>query len=464
MARGFFGGLVWGGLTSVVAAGSISLVTGMPLAPELATETVSEPAASAETVAAPMPSAGGDAAVQQAGLPKPEEELPPSRPLSEALTESAPTPSIQAQTEAPQVPTLGEGQAANTPEVAPEQVPAAVVPEVPAVPKEETELSISTEPAQPPAPEAVTESAMPQPEPSAAAPEVVPEAQAAAEPAPAEEKPQDAEPVVTAALPQEEPAAPRLGAPVVPLTERAPGASGRLPTVGGSVAATGAPKAIEEFAAPFENPENKPLMAIVLIDGGDSPVGLEALRAFPYPLSFAVDPMRADAAEAMAEYRAAGFEVLAQVNIPQDFTAADVEQSLTAQLAKLPESMGILEGEGSGIQGSKQVSDQVTDMLLASGHGVVFKAKGLDAARKLAEKEGVPAATVFRDFDGEGQGAPTIRRFLDQAAFKAAQEEKGVIMVGRLRPETISALLLWGLQDRAQRVALAPVSAVLLEE
>ena len=34
-------------------------------------------------------------------------------------------------------------------------------------------------------------------------------------------------------------------------------------------------------------------------------------------------------------------------------------------------------------------------------------------------------------------------------------------MVGRLRPETISALLLWGLQDRAQRVALAPVSAVL---
>ena len=36
-------------------------------------------------------------------------------------------------------------------------------------------------------------------------------------------------------------------------------------------------------------------------------------------------------------------------------------------------------------------------------------------------------------------------------------------MLGRVRPDTISALLLWGLQDRAERVALAPVSAVLTQ-
>jgi hypothetical protein len=35
-------------------------------------------------------------------------------------------------------------------------------------------------------------------------------------------------------------------------------------------------------------------------------------------------------------------------------------------------------------------------------------------------------------------------------------------MLGRMRPETISALLVWGLQDRANQVALAPISAVLL--
>jgi polysaccharide deacetylase 2 family uncharacterized protein YibQ len=56
-----------------------------------------------------------------------------------------------------------------------------------------------------------------------------------------------------------------------------------------------------------------------------------------------------------------------------------------------------------------------------------------------------------------------IRRFLDQAAFRAGQDG-GVIMLGRLRADTISALLLWGLQDRAGKVALAPISAVLSRE
>ena len=72
----------------------------------------------------------------------------------------------------------------------------------------------------------------------------------------------------------------------------------------------------------------------------------------------------------------------------------------------------------------------------------------------------MPAATVFRDFDSADQTPTVIRRFLDQAAFRADQEG-GVIMLGRVRPDTISALLLWGLQDRAERVALAPVSALL---
>ena len=67
---------------------------------------------------------------------------------------------------------------------------------------------------------------------------------------------------------------------------------------------------------------------------------------------------------------------------------------------------------------------------------------------------------MFRDFDESGQDATVIRRFLDQAAFRARQEGS-VIMVGRLRPATISALLLWGLQDRAASVRLTPISEVL---
>ncbi len=258
-----------------------------------------------------------------------------------------------------------------------------------------------------------------------------------------------------AALPPAAPQAPAtrtIGKPTVPLTER------------DKPAVTAGPRAIDSFAVPFANPDGKPRMAIVLIDRGDNPVGLEALRAFPYPLTFAVDPSRADAAAAMARYRAAGFEVMALTDLPAGATAPDVEQALASILTTLPESVAVMEGDRSGVQATKVAADQVTAMLADSGHGAVFLPKGLDTARKLAEKAGVPAATIFRDFDSEGQDAGTIRRFLDQAAFKAGTDDAGVIMLGRLRPETISALLLWGLQDRAARVALAPVSAVLRGE
>jgi len=94
------------------------------------------------------------------------------------------------------------------------------------------------------------------------------------------------------------------------------------------------------------------------------------------------------------------------------------------------------------------------------GYGMVTQDAGLNTVQKLALRNGMPAGVVFRDFDGAGQDPRAIRRFLDQAAFRAGQEG-AVIMLGRVQPDTISALLLWGLQDRASRVSLAPVSASL---
>jgi len=261
-------------------------------------------------------------------------------------------------------------------------------------------------------------------------------------------------------------ARPQIGTPAIPLTERSAGNASTFPTVAAQapeVSEVDPLPAIKAFSAPFDNPEAKPLMAIILLDAGTSPVGLEALRAFPYPLTFAIDPTRPDAAEAMSKYRSAGFEVMVLADFPQGAVASDVEQNMSVFLSRLPESVAVMDGTTTGLQSDKAVATQATAMLKASGHGMVFLPKGLDTARKLAQKEGVPAATVFRDFDSKDQDAPTIRRFLDQAAFKASQETNGVIMLGRLRPETISALLLWGLQDRASRVALAPVSALLLQ-
>ena len=105
-------------------------------------------------------------------------------------------------------------------------------------------------------------------------------------------------------------------------------------------------------------------------------------------------------------------------------------------------------------------SEGLLALIADSDYGLVLRPKGLNAAQQMAEGRDLPVETVFRDFDGNDQTATVIRRFLDQAAFRARQEG-AVIMVGRLRPATISALLLWGLQDRAASVALVPISDVL---
>ncbi len=216
---------------------------------------------------------------------------------------------------------------------------------------------------------------------------------------------------------------------------------------------------VSAFAQPYENTQDKPLMAIVLIDDAQS-VGVEALAAFPSPITIAVDPALPDASERMARHRAAGFEVLALADLPTDAAAQDAEMAVSAILAQLPEAVGVLEGVKSGIQGNRALSDQVTAILRDRGYGLVTQNNGLNTVPKLSARAGVPTAVVFRDFDGQGQSATVMRRFLDQAAFRAGQMG-GVVMLGRVRPETISALLLWGLQDRAARVALVPVSAVL---
>lgn len=224
---------------------------------------------------------------------------------------------------------------------------------------------------------------------------------------------------------------------------------------------------VERYAANFENPDNKPLMAVVLIDQGgdldDPGTGIPALRALPYPVSFAVDALAPDAADRMAAYRGAGFEVLAMIDLPAGATATDAEVNVSAALDKLPQVIGVLEGVGTGVQTTPMAGRQVAQILAQTGHGLVTQNRGLNTVQKLAARQGVPSNSVFRDFDGKSQSERVIRRFMDQAAFRAGQEG-GVVMLGRLQENTLSALLSWSLQDRASTVAMAPVSAVLIQE
>ncbi|KMK67128.1 divergent polysaccharide deacteylase family protein [Puniceibacterium sp. IMCC21224] len=387
--------------------------------------------------------------------------------------------------------------------------------QAPRAPTAEPEPSIATEPAQPPAPQVPTEDSglVAADEPPEAAPEmppVVADADAEAveadkpdeiamvEPAPiAVSEPQagtEGQPdagtdrVAVAepdAAPDAEPAPeppngeasapalnrPAIGKPAVSLVDRDPAAAtGRLPTIGATnfvpapvaedPAADDALPPLQRFAVPVEVTPDLPLMAIILLDNTQGPLGPDALDAFPFAITFAVDPASPNAASRMSGYRAQGFEVMALAAIPEGAMPSDVEVSLAASVAAVPEAVALLESPQGGLQATRRVSDQAAQFSGSSGRGLVFQPNGLNTAQALAARDGVAAGSVFRDFDGEGQDPRTIRRFLDGAAFRARQDG-AVIVMGRLRPDTLSALLLWGLQDRAAQVSLVPVSAVL---
>lgn len=500
MARGFIGGILIGAVFSVVVAGIVSFVVPIGPPPQMDDTAPQDMTAAVPVDAIPPQPVVVDSTPEMTRAPLAE------MPIGDSSAD-APKEMVTAPLAAPEI---GQDVEIAMSAEETETTPPAMTPDAPIFPNPmalapmepdaRDDVAIATDPAAPARPTApvVAQPTVADP----VAPETTLEEEVVAEEAPtvevpvetADEAPQgiptEAQPkmpvtVIVEAAPKK-PEVTAMPAPKmakIPSANRtadadtdprgAPVTVNRLPTALSGERTEADPQqaesegAISRYARPFENPDDKPLMGILLIDQGtdleDGDVGIAALRNFPYPITFAIDVSLPDAANRMAIYRNEGFEVLAMVDLPEGAQASDAETTLAVALTRMPDVIGVLEGLGNGLQPDRGLADQVTAILAQGGHGLVTQDKGLNTMPKLAIKEGVPASAIFRDFDSKGQTPTVIRRFLDQAAFKAGIEGS-VIMMGRLRPETISALLVWGLQDRASQVALAPISAVLLAE
>ncbi|SMR72976.1 Uncharacterized conserved protein YibQ, putative polysaccharide deacetylase 2 family [Aliiroseovarius halocynthiae] len=221
------------------------------------------------------------------------------------------------------------------------------------------------------------------------------------------------------------------------------------------------PLAIERNAVPAPGIEGRPLMAIVLADMGPERTQLDSLAQFPFPVSVIVDVNAPDLDAAIQFYRQAGAEIVIQADLPPGATPTDAEVNLQVQQPVLDQGVAVYMPPNSGFQTNAPLSRQISEILIASGHGLISQAEGLNTGHKNALKIGVPAGLVFRELDGGKQNNDVIRRFLDNAAFKADQQV-GVILMGRAAPQTLGALVEWSLGSRISSVAMVPVSAVLL--
>ncbi|WP_288928777.1 polysaccharide deacteylase family 2 protein [uncultured Maritimibacter sp.] len=251
-------------------------------------------------------------------------------------------------------------------------------------------------------------------------------------------------------------------------TPSGPVVTGRLPTIGESAADeaavdAGPQPAIRRNAVPYDGIAELPEMAVLLMDMGPGREDVGDLAVMPFPMSVAVDASSPDAAEAIAFYRANGAEVVLIVPLPELATAMDVDVTFQAYDPLMTDIVAVMFPPEAGFQGLGDAAAQVVTNLDERGLGLVTYPEGLNTGHKVAVSEDVPAGQIFRDLDGDGQAGDVMRRFLDNVAFRARNDE-GVIAVARVRPESIQALLEWSLGNRAQSVNFAPVSAVLLDE
>ena len=199
------------------------------------------------------------------------------------------------------------------------------------------------------------------------------------------------------------------------------------------------------------------------IDGAPE-VPREALAALPFPVTFVLDPLADGAAEAAAIYRKAGQEVvMLATGIPDGATPGDLEQSFAGMAATLGESVALMDTPKAAFQDDGKLSAEVVTLLADQGRGLVTFDRGLNAADQVARREGLPTVTIYRSLDDEGEEAPLIRRYLDRAAFKAAQEGQ-VVVIGSTRADTITALMEWTVEGRAASVVLAPISALMQDQ
>lgn len=483
MVLGIVKGLVAGALTAALGLAVVSQLGPAPgtqvwgpeaeapppaaVQPPAEAPVVGAPAVEPEAV--PATEAGAEPAVPEA----PPVAQAPAAPLATAPQVAAEAPAAPPVVVAPAAPADLPAPSAPGAEAAPPAVvataPAAEGAPAPVAVVPPPQPSGATAPALPAAPTGADENAI-----LAIAPPPAPPAPGAGVPAPPAGLPAAEDAPLVPAPPPAAAAEPEAEARVRPVPGFGNAASGvrtdRLPRIGDPAPDAAAPETlavfddtrapIERFARAFDDAGGKPLFAVVLIDTGTPGLDRAALAALPFPVTFAVDPMAPDAAGAAATYRAAGQEVVMLSSLPPGAVAQDVEVTLSGQAEVLPEAVAVMDPGSGGFQDDRMLAGLVAPVVQGQGRGLLSWDRGLNPAAQIARRSGLPSATIFRDLDAEGEGRETIRRYLDRAAFRAAQEGL-VVVAGRTRSETVEALLAWAVEGRAATVALAPLTAVL---
>jgi polysaccharide deacetylase 2 family uncharacterized protein YibQ len=310
-----------------------------------------------------------------------------------------------------------------------------------------------------------------------AEPDPIPEPESMTAAAPQEEPIVEAQtpaPVVVSEAP-EAPSA-TVEAPATPAPTQQPNQN-RVLRLGGSASvktqdvATDTPESVEEeapqtalhrYGTAFENAGDVAMLSVLLLDDGSQGVMATKIAGLGLPVTVVLDALDPNARDRMVAYQAAGIEVAIQLSLPAGAVPTDIEVAFESVFGLLPEAAILYANEGGVLRNNRAATAQVMQVLAADGRGLITAQRGLTGAQQAAAAAGVPAAGIMRDIDGAGETADVIKRGLDQAALRARQTGD-VVLLGRVQDATLTALADWAGGVNQSQLALAPVSAVLLD-
>ncbi len=225
---------------------------------------------------------------------------------------------------------------------------------------------------------------------------------------------------------------------------------------------------------PFAPPSgDRPFLAVLIDDLGDSIPQAAAFASVPVPLTFAILPEAAEAPEVARFLRTLGREVL--VHVPMEPDQADemshpsflttsmsdeeVLLRMTAFLARVPGAAGANNHMGSRFTRDRHRMEVVLAFLRDKGLFFVdSRTTPATVGREVAVRTGVPFAErdVFLDND---PSRPAIETRLEEA-IRVARRDGCALAIGHPRVETLEVLMRWA-RDPRRDVDVVPVSRLI---
>ncbi len=229
-------------------------------------------------------------------------------------------------------------------------------------------------------------------------------------------------------------------------------------------ASTDAGKPFEVNAQRFTATGDQPLLSIVL--QAETPEQAAAVAALSDRIVLAVPVDSPDAAALITQYRANGGEAL--LLLPADGPEAlhkgddpaTAARMVADDLARFPAVIGILDGPEGDLPEDANLLAGILATLSDKGYGLVTtNAIGLNRADIMAKEAGVPSTGIARRIDAMPGKIPVIR-LMDKTVLETADGGHAVVF-GHASVDVLAALKFWLKSNKAQRVTIAPVSAIM---